>query len=282
MKRKKINHIYSIVSVALVLFLLGFFGTLLLFTRQQLTNQQEQIAMMVEIKENPDSAAMEILRGWLPTADFVREARFVSKIEAADIMRQQLGSEFISPDMPLPFYDAFSVNLKADRLSTDSIAAITQRLQENQAVNDVYLDEGLLGDVAKAVEKLALFAFGVAALFIIVAITLIHSTIRLNLFSDRFLIKNMELVGASWGFISRPYIRKGLRNGFISAILALAGLGSIWILVQKEVPELNGLLHLPEFWIATAGLVLLGVLISWVSTFYVVNKYLKMRLDDLY
>jgi cell division transport system permease protein len=282
MKRKKINYTYSIISVALVLFLLGFFGTLLLFTRQQLTTQQEQIAMMVELRENPDSAALDILRGWLPTADFAKEARFVSKNEAADIMRQQLGSEFISPDMPLPFYDAYSVQLKPDRLSTDSIAAISTRLQENEAVNDVYLDEGLLGDVSKTVEKLALFAFGVAALFIIVAITLIHNTIRLNLFADRFIIKNMELVGASWGFISRPYIRKGVLNGFMSAVLALAGLGTIWLLVQKQVPELNDLLKLPLFWATVAGLVILGLLISWVSTFYVVNKYLKMRLDDLY
>jgi cell division transport system permease protein len=282
MKRRKTNYFYSIVSVALVLFLLGFFGTALLFTRQQVVNQQEKISMMVELKENSDALALDMLKTWLPRAEFVREVRFVSKEQAGAMMRKSLGDEYIAADMPLPFYNAFSINLKANCLTTDSIAAISARLRTNEAVSDVYMDEGLMGDVSKTVEKIALIALAVAALFIIVAITLIHNTIRLNLFSDRFIIKNMELVGASWGFISRPYIRRGMRNGFLSALLAIALLGILWFFAQIETPELNFLLTNPLFWLSAIGLILLGVLISWVSTFYVVNKYLKMRLDDLY
>jgi cell division transport system permease protein len=282
MKRRKINYFYSIISVALVLFLLGFFGTALLFTQQQVTNQQEKISMMVELKENADDLTLQMLKNSLPKADFVREARFVSKEQAGAMMRKSLGDEYIAADMPLPFYDAFSVNLKSDRLNSDSIAAISARLRTNEAVSDVYMDEGLMGDVAKTVEKIAFIALIIAALFIIVAITLIHNTIRLNLFSDRFIIKNMELVGASWGFISRPYIRRGVRNGFLSALLAIILLGVLWLFAQKEAPELNDLLKNPLFWASGIGLILLGVFISWMSTFYVVNKYLKMRLDDLY
>ena len=282
MKRKKTNYFYSIVSVALVLFLLGFFATALLFTRQQVTNQQEKISMMVELKENADELSLQMLKNWLPKADFVREVHFVSKEQAGAMMRKSLGDEFIASDMPLPFYDAFSVNLKSDRLNSDSIAGITARLRTNDAISDVYMDEGLIGDVSKTVEKIALIALAVAALFIIVAITLIHNTIRLNLFSDRFIIKNMELVGASWGFISRPYIGRGVRNGFLSALFAIILLGVLWFFAQKEAPELNFLFTNPLFWASGIGLVLLGVLISWLSTFYVVNKYLKMRLDDLY
>jgi cell division transport system permease protein len=282
MKKRKINYFYSIISVALVLFLLGFFGTALLFTRQQVANQQEKISMMVELKENADSAALQTLKRWLPKADFVRESRFVSKQQAADMMRKSLGDEYIAEDMPLPFFDAFSLNLKSDRLNSDSITDITAQLRSSEAVSDVYMDEGLIGDVSKTVEKIALIALAVAALFIIVAITLIHNTIRLNLFSDRFIIKNMELVGASWGFISRPYIRRGVWNGFLSAILAILLLAVLWIFAQKDTPELNLLLKNPLFLMSCGGLILLGVLISWVSTFYVVNKYLKMRLDDLY
>ena len=282
MKRRKINYFYSVISVALVLFLLGFFGTALLFTRQQVANQQEKVSMMVELKENPDSAALKDLKRWLPKADFVRESRFVTKKQAGEMMRKSLGDEFIADDMPLPFFDAYSINLKSDRLNNDSIASITARLRENEAVNDVYMDEVLINEVARTVEQIALIALIIAALFIIVVITLIHNTIRLNLFSDRFIIKNMELVGASWGFISRPYMRKGVWNGFISSILAIVLLGILWFFAQKKVPELNLLLKSPLLLVACGGLILLGVLISWVSTFYVVNKYLKMRLDDLY
>ncbi len=282
MKRRKINYFYSIISVALVLFLLGFFSTALLFTRQQVTNQQEKISMMVELKENADSADLQLLKRTLPDADFAREVRFVPKEKAAELLQESLGNEYMSADMPLPFFDAFSINLKSNRLNGDSIASVTAQIRKNPAVSDVYMDEGLIGDVSKLVEEIALIALAVAALFIIVAITLIHNTIRLNLFSDRFIIKNMELVGASWGFISRPYIRKGVWNGFLSAILALILLAILWFFAQKGVPELNLLLKNPLFLASCGGLIALGILISWVSTFYVVNKYLKMRLDDLY
>ena len=282
MKKRKTNYIYSIISVALVLFLLGVFGTTLLFARQQAASQQEKISMMVELKESADSVALVILRGDLLMADYAREAHFVSKEQAADMMRLSLGDEFITPDMPVPFYDSYSISLKSDRLNSDSIAVISAKLRENVAVHNVYIDEGMIGEVSNVVENIALIALIIAALFIIVAITLIHNTIRLNLFSDRFIIKNMELVGASWGFISRPYIRRGVRNGFISALLAIFLLGILWFFTQREYPEINLLRHNPLFWASMLSLILLGVLISWISTFYVVNKYLKMRLDDLY
>ena len=126
------------------------------------------------------------------------------------------------------------------------------------------------------------FAFITAFLFIVVAVTLIHNTIRINLYSDRFIIKNMELVGASWGFITRPYIRKGIWNGFVSGLLAIGMIGGIWYFAQKSTPELNLLFQSPVFLGSILVLILLGILISWISTFYVVNKYLRMRLDDLY
>ena len=267
-----------------MLFLLGFFGTALLFVRQQAASQQEKITLMVEIKEGADSTELVNLKRDLPNMSFVKNnsVRFVSKQEAADIMRQSLGDELINPDMPLPFYDAYSVSLKPEFLNKKSVESITQSLKENLAVNDVYMDEGLIGEVSQTVEKIAFFAFIAAFLFIIVALTLIHNTIRINLYSDRFIIKNMELVGASWSFITRPYIRKGIWNGFISGLLAVAMIGGIWFFAQKSTPELNLLLQSPVFLGSAAVLLLLGVLISWISTFYVVNKYLRMRLDDLY
>ena len=112
----------------------------------------------------------------------------------------------------------------------------------------MYMDEGLIGEVSKTVQKIALIAFTITALFIIVVITLIHNTIRLNLYSDRFIIKNMELVGASWSFISRPYIRRGMFNGLLSALIALSIIATIWFFVQKEASELNLLLKSYVFW----------------------------------
>jgi cell division transport system permease protein len=283
-KRRKTNYFYSIISVALVLFLLGFFGTALLFVRQQAINQQDKITMMVELKEGADSAAIATLKTELPQMDFVNKGsvRFVSKQETADMMRQSLGDTLINPDMPLPFYDAYSLSLKPEAMNKTRMAEITQTLKDNPAVSDVYMDVGLMGEVSKMAENVALFAFIAALLFIIVALTLIHNTIRINLYSDRFIIKNMALVGASWRFITRPYIRKGIWNGFISGLIAVAMIAGLWFFIQKYTPELNLLLESPVFLGSAIVLILLGVLISWISTFYVVNKYLRMRLDDLY
>jgi len=117
---------------------------------------------------------------------------------------------------------------------------------------------------------------------LIVAITLIHNTIRLALYSNRFIIKNMELVGASWGFISRPYIQKSIWHGIVSAILAIGALLLVLLLAQREIVELKALQDVVSSFILFASLLILGMLISGLSTWYVINKYLKMRLDDLY
>ena len=135
-KRRKTNYFYSIISVALVLFLLGFFGTALLFVRQQAAMQQEKITMMVEIKEGADSAALASLKKELPKMDFVKtgSVHFVSKQEAADVMRQSLGDTLINPDMPLPFYDAYSLSLKPESMNKN--AAINAK----RAIFSIVLD----------------------------------------------------------------------------------------------------------------------------------------------
>jgi cell division transport system permease protein len=285
LKKRKINFFYSIVSVAMVLFLFGFFGTALLFTRQEMIQNKEQIEITVEIKDSPDSLALAQLKPSLENSIFVKKGsvRFVSKKEAGEFMKKQFeGDELLVDDGPLPYSDAYTLNLNATYLRADSIEHIRQTLKENKAVADVVLDDGMVGEVSKNIEKIALFAFGIALLFTIVAITLIHNTIRLNIYTDRFLIKNMELIGASWSFITRPYIRKSVWNGLLSSLLSISLLGIIFYFVQKELPRINLLLKSPVFLGFLSSILIFGILISWLSTLFVVNKYLKMRLDDLY
>lgn len=283
--KKKPNYIYSIISVALVLFLLGFFGAALLFTRILVNANKEKINVTVEIKENADSTALVALPQLLENSIFIKKEslKFVSKEDAAAYMQKAFpDDDAILKDGPIPFYDSYSLNLDANYLNKDSIESIRQIIKTNAAVADVSLDEGMIGEVAQNVEKIAFIAFAAALIFIIVAITLIHNTIRLNLYSDRFIIKNMELVGADWRFISRPYIRRGVRNGFISALIAVAILALIFYFIEKQSPEINLLLKSPVFLCGILLLILLGVFISWLSTLFVVNKYLRMRLDDLF
>jgi cell division transport system permease protein len=287
MKKRRVNYFYSIISVALVLFLLALFGTTLSYLHQETALMRDNLTMMVELKEGADSAALETLRLELPKADFVHDgkAQFITKEEAADFMKEQLDDtegKLINDEMPMHFYDHYSVSLKSDRLNKDSVEAIRSRLMENLAVSNVYMDEGVIGNVTTVLKNLAYFSLCLALLLIVVAMTLIHNIIKLNLFSDRFIIKNMELVGASWSFISRPYIRKGIFNGIMSALIAIGMIAGLWYFIQKNTPELNHLLKNPVFLGSIVGLVLLGIFISWLSTYFVVKKYLRLRLDDLY
>ncbi len=284
-QRKKASFFYSIVSMALLLFLMGFFGATYLYTQHSLRASQEKIPVSIELKESPDSMALVTLTKALETADYVKtnSLKRISKDEKLKEFVAEYGQDSALDMTIIPFYESFEFNLKENYLSQNAIEKIKNDLKENNdAINDIQADALTMNEAANNVQRIALIAFSVALLFIFVAMTLIHNTIRLALFSDRFLIKNMELVGASWGFITRPYIRRSIANGLLSALLAVGALGVIGYFLLPFLPELGSLLSNPLTWAVVGGLILLGILISWLSTYYVVNKYLNMRLDDLY
>ena len=162
------------------------------------------------------------------------------------------------------------------------LSQIKKNFKARDYVNDIYYQEGLVEIIVNNIKKIGWFALGFSLLFLIVAITLIHNTIRLALYSNRFLIKNMELVGASWGFISRPYITRSVIHGIISALLAIIGLILLLLLLQKEFVDLKTIQNIPHTLLLFTTLLLLGILISSTSTWLVIHKYLKLRLDDLY
>lgn len=285
MQRRRTNYFYSIIGVALVLFLLGLCGIILLFTHRQLQNERDNLSLMVELKDEADSASLSNVKLYLEKSDFMQRGtlHFVSKEEAFEKMSKQFPEETaLLKDGPLPFFNSWVLNLSPDYLVPEKLDTIQSQIRNNSAVNDVYIDKSMLSELVQNIYNLSLLALLLAGAFVIVAITLIHNTIRLHLYSDRFIIRNMELVGATWGFISKPYIRRGILNGFFSAILAIVLLAVIWFFFQQKIPTVNELLILPVFYIGLLVLILLGVLISYISTFYVVNKYLRMRLDKLY
>ena len=283
-KRSKPNYLYSIVSMALVLFLLGFFGLVVLQTQKLVKVLKERVNILVEIEPETDSLSLAILLSELKSANYTKttSVQFISKEEAIQSLQKDFGSDFMNLDLPNPLYDMITFNVESGFMESDFLNQIRINFKDRDYVHDVYYQEGLVNIIAKNVKKLAWLALGFSLLFLIVAVTLIHNTIRLALYSNRFLIKNMELVGASWGFISRPYISKSIWHGILSALLAIAALILVILLMQRSIVELqikqNIAVYIPLF----LCLLLLGVFISGASTWYVINKYLKMRLDDLY
>ena len=282
--KKKPKYIYSMISMILVLFLLGFFGMAILHAHQLVKVYKEKIDILVEIKpETTKNSILKVKKG-LEAKNFIKKGsvRFVSKEEGVKLLKEEIGEDFMNMDFRNPLFDMLLFNVKEQHIHPDSLREIRSQLMVQQEIRDVYFQEGMIGQIESNIKKAGILAMVIAFLFIIITMTLIHNTIRLALYANRFLIKNMELVGASWEFISGPYLKRGFINGLLSGLIAITLLTAILIWAQKGLPELQTLQNLSNFGLLFGALLLLGIAISVISTYYVVNKYLRMRTDDLY
>ena len=283
-KRTKPNYIYSIISVALVLFLLGFFGLIILHAQRLIVVFKEKVNILAELKESSLPAEVDTFQLALNQYEFVKKGSisFISKEEAVELMQEEFGEDFLKLDLPNPFFDVITFNVQAVYLEKDSLKNIRDELMSYEAVSDIFYQESLTDNIGKNIRRMGFLALGISLFFILVALTLIHNTIRLALYSNRFLIKNMELVGASWEFISRPYLMKAIGQGILSSLLAILALGGIMYWIWLDIPEVRELRDIPGYIALVIFLLTIGILINTLSTYLVVNKYLKMRIDDLY
>lgn len=284
LRKSKPNYLYSIIGVALVLFLLGFFGLVLLQGQQLLRSYQESVNILIEFKENTSSNQIASLTQLLESATYVKvgTVQFTSKEEAVKSLEKDFGEELKALGFSNPLYDVINFNTKANYLHADSLMGIKAQLKTHPFVNDVFYQEGIVENIAKNIEKVSYLSLIIGILFIFVAITLIHNTIKLALYANRFLIKNMQLIGASWGFISRPYLYRSIKNGLWSAMIALLLLLGLILFVSGDLADFGALKLSRDLLGLSAALIVLGVLITTLSTYYIVNKYLRMRVDDLY
>ncbi|MCC6281736.1 MAG: hypothetical protein IT262_14105 [Saprospiraceae bacterium] len=284
MSRTKPTYFYAIISVALVLFIVGFFMLTTLHARKLVTLFKEKIDIWLELK--PDLAEEDIARivGNIRQKPFVKKESitFITREQATATMKEDLGDESMLEDAPDLLRDVIRFNITSESLNDENLAQWREELRQDTLVSDLYYEASNIGNVSKNIQNMGLLALGLVILLIFAAVTLIHNTIRLALFSNRFIIKNQELVGASWTFISQPYIRRGILNGFWSALLAIAALIGILVWIEHQIPDIAQLRDLDSMLMVFVGIIVLGVLISGLSTWFVVNKFLRMRIDDLY
>ena len=280
----KPNYFYSIISVTLVLLLLGLFGLLVLQGQQMVKQMKEQVEIIVELKEESSESEVDEIKNFLGKSTFYKEgsARFISKEEGAKMMQEEFGDAFLKLDMANPLYDVLTFNMNAEYVSANGMDDIKSKLKGFGQVNDVYYQESVADAIADNLKKVSYGVLVAGLFFIIVAVALILNTIRLALYANRFLIKNMELVGASWGFISKPFLKRSFWHGLICGLLAIGILSLLIYLVFNGQSGFQEQLHIPGILILFASLLLMGILITVLSTYYVVNKYLRMRVDDLY
>ena len=282
-KRRLLTSYFSvIVSITLVLFLLGFFGFLVFSTKKLANHFKEQVTVTILIKDEAKSADIAQLQKTLSVASFVKSLRFISKDEAAETFSKDIGEDFVSFIGTNPLQNVIDLSLKADYAEPDRMAEIKRELEQNSFVSEVVYDQSLVALIHENVNRIGLITLVFSALFTFVSVLLINASIRLSIYSKRFIIKTMQLVGATRSFIRRPVIRTNVRLGILSAFLAILLFYGALLAIVKSYPEFSILLDNTILCIVFIGILAMGILISWLSTYFATQRFLNLNTNDLY
>ncbi len=283
-KRRLISSYISVViSIGLVLFLVGLLGILVINTQKVANHFKEQIAMSIYLKDQAKEIEIDQLQKQLALADYTKNTVYTSKEEAAEIYKQDIGEDFMSflgDANPLP--QSIDVYFKADYVNQVKLAEIARDLSEKDFVAEIVYDKPLIALLNNNIKKISFWVLVICGVFTFIAVLLINSSIRLSVYSKRFVIKTMQMVGATKGFIRRPFIWKSIKLGMIGAILAMLGMATVLYFLDKTYPELDLLVNELLLGGLFAAVFLLGVLITWFSTFLATQRFLNLKTDELY
>ncbi|MBT8306906.1 MAG: permease-like cell division protein FtsX [Maribacter sp.] len=282
-KRKLISSYFSVVlSIGLVLFLLGILGMLVLNTKKMADHFKEQITISVFLKENAKEVEVDQLQKSLAMAKYTKTATYVSKEEAAEQHSEEIGENFIDFLGYNPLKNSIDVQLNADFVSPEQIEDIATEISKKNYVDEVSYDKPLVGLLSDNVKKISLWILVASAIFTFIAVLLINSSIRLSIYSKRFIIKTMQMVGATKIFIRRPFIWTNIKLGMLGAVLALLALGGVLVYLDKNFSELKLFQDSTILILLFVGVFVLGVLISLISTYFATQRFLNLRTDELY
>ncbi len=281
-RRLKTSYITTTASIALVLFVLGLLGLVMLFAQGLSTHVKENIGFTVFIHDTASHNDIISFQKELDNHPAVKSTAYISKEQAAEDLSATLGEDFVEFLGYNPLSASVSIRLHASYANPDSLAPFESELTKRRIVAEIDYQRNLVQMVNENVRRigLGLLAFGI--LLLMIAFALINNTIRLSVFSKRFLIKSMQLVGATKGFIRKPFVIRGIIQGAIAAVISNSLIALVLYLAGKRVPELGLLSDTRMLAMLFSGVLLLGLMISWVSTWLAVRKFLKLNTDSLY
>jgi len=282
-KRRLITSYISVVmSVALVLFLLGSLGLLVINTKKVADHFKEKIALTVYFKDSARSVEIKQLEKSLALAEYTKTTRFVSKETAAANHSAEIGEDFMDFLGYNPLQNSLDVYLKADFVNAAKVKEIADDITAKNYVDEVTYDQPLISLLNDNIKKISLWVLIASGAFAFIAMLLINSSIRLSVYAKRFTIKTMQMVGATKRFIRRPFVWKSVKLGIIGALLAMVGMAVVLYYLQKTFPELGLLNDKVMLGVVFGGILVLGIVISWFSTFFATQRFLNLRTDELY
>lgn len=281
-RRLKSSYLTTIISISLVLFMLGLIGMVVLHGQRLSVLIRENIGLSVVLKSNVKQHAILELQKSIEQQPYAKSTEYIPREKAAEDLKETLGEDFISFIGYNPLLPSIDVKLDAAWANVEGMALIEKQLLANPAVEEVIYQKSLVHLVNENIRRISFVLLAFSLLLLIIAIALINNTIRLSIYSKRFLIRSMQLVGANQGFIRKPFLITSFIHGFYSALIAMSLLGAVLYFSRQEMPELATLQDLNMMAILAGSVTLLGVLISFFSTYFAVGKHLHSSLDDLY
>lgn len=281
-KRLRSSYASSVISISLVLFMLGLLGLLVLDAKKISDYVKEHVQLNIFLKDNLEDAELKKYIASINQLPYVRSSRYVSKEEALDSLKKDLGEGAVGMLESNPLPATMDVNIYASYARPDSLEKIKEILSSNKNVLEVTYQQNEVDKMNKNFSTLAMLILVVCSLLIFIAMVLINNTIRLSLYSKRFLIKSMQLVGATKSFIRWPFLKRGLLHGLIAGLVSIVLLSGIIYMIQQRFPEFGQLSDMKILGILFVGVIIFGFILSGFSTYFAINRHLKRSVDDLY
>ena len=281
-QKLKTSSVTVVISLALVLFMLGLLGLVVINAKKLSNHIKENVGFQVVLKDTTTQAELDILKQDIGSSAFTKQVDYISKDEAAKKLQKDLGEDFITFLGYNPLLSSLDVKLNSDYANIDSLAGFEKQIMQKHFVKEVIYHKDMIKQVNDNAKVISLYILIFSGLLLVVAIALINNTIRLSIYAKRFLIRTMYLVGATQGFIRMPFILKGVRQGVIAGLLAGFLLAGFLVLSTNYIPDLMQLQDPNLLAVLFAGIVALGVLISGLSAALSVSRYLRLKTDDLY
>jgi len=281
-RRLKTSYLSTIVGITMVLYMLGLLGLIVMHAKKMSDYVKENIGFNIFLNEEVKEVDIIQLQKTLDAREYVKSTEYITKEKAAADLQKDLGEDFISFLGYNPLPSSIDVRLKADFANSDSLTVLKNELEKIKIVKEVAYQKSLVSMVNENLRKISLIILGFSSLLLIIAIALINNTIRLSVYSKRFLIRTMQLIGATENFIRKPFLLKGIVQGIIGSFIAIILLIFTLYFAQKEVTELQELQDAALFIKLFIFVIVLGVIISFASTYMAVRKYLRIQTDHLY
>ncbi|WP_299054131.1 permease-like cell division protein FtsX [uncultured Polaribacter sp.] len=281
-RRLQSSYFSVVISIALVLFMVGILGLILLKSTLVANRVKEKVAITLFLKDDVSTKDRNNFKDALQKEVFTKRIIYTSKERAAKIYSKEIGEDFLSFLGKNPLKNGIDIYLKAAFVTPEKMQELETRFLKNALIADVSYDKPLINLLTKNIKRVSFWFLIVCGFFGLVAIILINSSIRLSIYSKRFNIKTMQMVGATKGFIRKPFIWQSIKLGAIGAFLALIGLAVVVYYIDKRAPSLALLKDYITLGYLAASVIIVSFIITWISTFFATQRFLNLKTDELY